>query len=399
MFRITNSIKLVLAGLAFVVATACLPSQGSAQNVEAYLRKADLNDDGKIVPNEMTAPIKRYLTRKGYDVAKQHQIDDIVKSLSEKKKKASKTAATSTAAAKEKLKVPKFGSEPKAKAGVATFGAAATEPVEYSAAVTSRTQNTFDRYDVNSNGTIEGSEIENVPWGDPRPSVSDKNGDGRLSFQEIQERFRERETAIQRSRQSSSDDDQGRNRASRSNGLNRRQGRFNRSGNDSRYNRGRSRSSRDDEDEDDEDEEDEEDERSSRAYRSSYSRSNSSNKIKQFGKVTSYFKTHDLDRNGVIEGDEMKKVTSSSRTRYDENGDGKITKAEAYATVKSSPKSKGVTQKKSYSKNSSAFNKADANKDRLVQMHEFSKTWTKKKLDEFKRKDANGDSVISPDEW
>ena len=47
----------------------------------------------------------------------------------------------------------------------------------------------------------------------------------------------------------------------------------------------------------------------------------------------------------------------------------------------------------------SAFKKLDVNEDRLVQMHEFSKTWPKKKFDEFKRKDANGDGVISPEEW
>ena len=32
-------------------------------------------------------------------------------------------------------------------------------------------------------------------------------------------------------------------------------------------------------------------------------------------------------------------------------------------------------------------------------MNEFSKKWTKKKLDEFLKKDANGDGVISPKEW
>ena len=65
MVQITNSVKLVLTGLTFVVAALCLPVQGNAQRVEDYLRKADLNDDGKIEPSETTMPLRRYLIGKG----------------------------------------------------------------------------------------------------------------------------------------------------------------------------------------------------------------------------------------------------------------------------------------------------------------------------------------------
>jgi len=387
MLQITNSVKL-LAGLTFLVAACCMPSQGSAQGVESYLRKADLNDDGKIAPSEMTRPIKRYLVVKGYDVSQDLQIADIVEKATAKKAK------------------------------VGAFGAAeSVKPVEYSEAVTSRTQNTFDRYDVNSNGTLEESEIANVPWSSPSPSVSDKNGDGRLSFQEMQERFRERETAQQRSGRSSSDSDRG-GGGNGGRGGGRGGRRFNRSGDSSGLSGGRFQRSRDDDDDDDDD-----DERSTRkSSRSSVARPSGRSTVNDERQkreraeqyVESYFKSRDSDKNGVIEGDELKKIGSSSKSKYDKDGNGKITRSEVMAVAYPSPtKSKNVAtsrspskrnnsrsnNSRSYTKNSAAFNKADTNKDRLVQMNEFSKKWTKKKLDEFLKKDANGDGVISPKEW
>ena len=258
MLQITNSLKLVLTGLTFLMAFLCVPSQGSAQDVEKYLRKADLNDDGKIEPSETTMHLRRYLIGKGFDTREGHQIADILKKTSASKPKPK---------AKSDLKVPKFGVDPKTKSGVGAFGATAGESVEYSESITRRTQSTFDRYDVDSNGFLEGSEIANVRWGSLAPSVSDKNGDGRLSFQELQERFRVRETALQRSGQSSSDsglgrgrDSDGRNSVSGQRGG--RRGRFSRPGdNRSRFNRGYSQNSRDD---DDEDEDEDENDRSTR---------------------------------------------------------------------------------------------------------------------------------------
>ena len=412
MLQITNSVKL-LAGLTFLVAACCMPSQGSAQGVESYLRKADLNDDGKIAPSEMTRPIKRYLVVKGYDVSQDLQIADIVEKATPKK---AKTKAKAAATAKGELKVPKFGVDAKAKSGVGAFGAAeSVKPVEYSEAVTSRTQNTFDRYDVNSNGTLEESEIANVPWSSPSPSVSDKNGDGRLSFQEMQERFRERETAQQRSGRSSSDSDRG-GGGNGGRGGGRGGRRFNRSGDSSGLSGGRFQRSRDDDDDDDDERSTRKSSRSSVARPSGRSTVNDQRQKRERAEqyVESYFKSRDSDKNGVIEGDELKKIGSSSKSKYDKDGNGKITRSEVMAVAYPSPtKSKNVAtsrspskrnnsrsnNSRSYTKNSAAFNKADTNKDRLVQMNEFSKKWTKKKLDEFLKKDANGDGVISPKEW
>ena len=254
--------------------------------------------------------------------------------------------------------------------------------------------------------------------------MSDKNGDGRLSFQELQERFRVRETALQRSGQSSSDsglgrgrDSDGRNSVSGQRGG--RRGRFSRPGdNRSRFNRGYSQNSRDDDDEDEDEDEDENDRSTRNSSRSaSFSRSSREDERQKREKaekyVKGYFEKHDLDKNGVIEGEELTKVTS--KARYDKDRNGKITKAEVYAIAAPSSDRKNVTtssrnrssrNRSSSSNNSrrnsqlpSSFVKVDVNKDRLVQMHEFSDTWTKDKLEEFRMMDSNGDGAISPDEW
>ena len=117
-----------------------------------------------------------------------------------------------------------------------------------------------------------------------------------------------------------------------------------------------------------------------------------------------YIVVKDTNKNGMIDGDEMDKVRSPSK--YDTNGDGKIERQEMIAALTKSSKksaSKSNSSKTSGSlssrKSSSPFGKLDTNNDRLVQMHEFSKKWTAKKLDEFLAKDSNGDGVIAPDEW
>ena len=106
----------------------------------------------------------------------------------------------------------------------------------------------------------------------------------------------------------------------------------------------------------------------------------------------------------MIDGDEMDKVRS--RSKYDINDDGKIERYEMLAvldkTSTGSSASKWKSSKTSNSRSrrsSSSFEKLDVNNDHLIQMHEFSKKWTAKKLDEFLAKDANGDGVIAPDEW
>ena len=404
MLQFTNSLKIVFAGLTCLIAASCLPSQASAQNIEAYLRRADLDNDGKIAPGEMRGPIKRYLASRGHDINETHQISDIVEGATGKKAetKAKETKAKAGAKAKSDLKVPKFGVDSKAKVSITTFGAAA-EPIKYSEEVTTKARELIAQYDRNENGMLDDFEISRMPWGSPRPSASDKNGDGRLSFQEIQDRYRDREVAKQRSGESSSEADRGRGRWGNSSG---RRGWFNRSEEGARSSRDSSRDARDDDDDDDDDRS------ASRGRLGSQSNANEDQRKREQAEknVESYFRSRDLDKNGVIEGDEMKKVYS--RARYDKNRDGKVTKAEVYAVMAPSSTNRITATKSSSNRSnsrynkarsnprpSSAFTKADKNEDQLVQMHEFSDTWTEKKLNEFTAKDNNGDGVISPEEW
>ena len=206
MIKITNHSRLnhsrsIFTLLALLTASVLLPAAANGQSrLESYLRNADLDSDGRIEPNEISGPVKRYLLSKGYDINDRHKIKDIVRA-SEKK--------TSPEPVASKLKVPKFGVEEKAKTGVSAFSAT-EETVEYSESVTTKTKELFQRYDRNGNGVLDEGEITRMSWGSPRPSTNDTNGDGRLSFSEIQGRYHSREVAEQRNEKSSRDNDRGR---------------------------------------------------------------------------------------------------------------------------------------------------------------------------------------------
>ena len=119
----------LFALLALVTTSVFLPTYACGQSrVETYLRKADLDSDGRIEPHEMTGPIKRYMLGKGYDITERHKIRDVVRA-SERKTETPKTAS--------ELKVPKFGVEATEGAGVSSFaGKVAT--VKYSESVNKR---------------------------------------------------------------------------------------------------------------------------------------------------------------------------------------------------------------------------------------------------------------------
>jgi len=97
--------------------------------------------------------------------------------------------------------------------------------------------------------------------------------------------------------------------------------------------------------------------------------------------------------------DGRRKSSSSGETRSNDSSSSESTRTKSSRASVSRPSGAASRRKSSDHKTSSAFAKLDANEDRLVQMHEFSGTWTEKKLDEFTTKDDNGDGVISADEW
>lgn len=376
MIKITSISRLMFTLLALASISVFLPAHASGQSrLESYLRKADLNSDGRLAPNEMTAPIKRYMLSKGYDVNERHRIQGLIKS-------AEKQPATEPSASD--LKVPKFGVEATSGTGVSSFSGT-TETVKYSESVTEKTRDLFKRYDGNGNGILDEGELARISWGRPRPSANDTNGDGRLTFTEVQGRYHAREVAEQRSELSVRASGRGRGETKEQESDDRRsRGRFGRGDSPSRDS-GRSGSGR-----------------GVTSSPSSREKVSDIDRTKDY--VDKYFSDRDEDGNGVLEGDELKKVSRVSK--YDKNRDGKIEAEEMLAalapkeTTTSSSKKTSTSGRRTgtTSSRTQRNNKLDANGDGVIQMHEFSKEWTQKKLDEFLAKDKNGDGVLSPEQ-
>ena len=201
MIKIANKPRLICTLLGLLTTLVLLPTvvNGQSSKLDSHLRSADLDGDGRMEPHEMTPIIRRYLTSKGYDITQRHKIRDIVRAAEPK---------TPAAPSTSKLKVPKFGVEPTEKSGVSTFATDQAAAVTYSESVNQRTRELFQRYDQNKNNTLDEAEMQRARWGNPPPSANDKNGDGRLSYSEVQGRYHDMEVAQQRSSQSTSDSGQ-----------------------------------------------------------------------------------------------------------------------------------------------------------------------------------------------
>ena len=316
-----------------------------------------------------------------------------------------------------KLKVPKFGVEAPAKAGVGSF-AATGETIQYSESVTQKATELLAKYDRNGNGILDEGEISRMSWGNPRPSANDTNGDGRLTFTEIQGRYHDREMAEQRSEKSYRDNERssGEERSGddrRGRGRNGRGDSYSRDSRDSYRDSGSSRESSRESSSDRGD-----DSSSGRSETNTSSSDPEKAKLdRSKNYVEKYFAGRDKDKNGVLEGAELKTLNARSLSKYDTSGDGKITKDEMMDVIAppesgkpksvntkastpgrpTTPSNRGKTQ--SRSRTSGAFKAVDKNKDELVQMHEYSETWTQEQLDDFVKKDKNGDGVITADEW
>ncbi|MEK6239058.1 MAG: hypothetical protein N2C14_30450 [Planctomycetales bacterium] len=241
----------------------------------------------------------------------------------------------------------------------------------------------LNRYDKDKNGSLERSEWKDVKWSsDPNPS--DANQDGTLTRGELAARTQKRWGT------SSSGD--------------------NRS-------------------------------RSSSGGSSSSSSSSANDKIRKF--ADSLLKQHDKNKNGVLEGDELKGVRDPKTT--DRNSDGRITKEEliirlsSYSSNRSSSsgssssrpsssssssrsrfswgkRSSGSSSSSSVTKGSgksyrvktpteklpsglpSWFARGDQDGDGQVMMHEFATAWSSSKVSEFAKYDLNNDGVVTPAE-
>jgi len=336
----THYVRQILGSLAIIAITICLGSQANGQSTTAELEKL----------------------RKKMEVA----IDAPVEAKSKPKRAKRKPAKASRTPAKAaptvtrtgKLKVPKFGVEAPKKTPIPTF-AAPTETIEYSEEVKSKAQSTLERYDRDKNRFLDEVELASGRW-NPSPLTSDKNGDGRLSLAELQDRYHLRNIEKQKRREAYMERRERRGDGDRG-GEGGDRGRGGMSG------RGR------------------------QAYSSSW-RETSNNRTNGRQEVSS----SDSDRSRS-----SSKSLDQARSSYEsirQSSGSRFSRSRTSSSRPSTNKSR-TSKSRSSVRTSSAFTKLDANKDQLVQMHEFSSDWPKKKLDEFISKDTNGDGVISPEEW
>lgn len=375
--------------------------------LDEYLKRKDVNSNGKLEPSEMSNNTRSYLSKNGFNPEKPVSISKVLSKLS--KEKASKEKADRKM--NRERKVPGFGVEKEESgSGVSRFGATTSKAkgstakkVTYSDSVNRQVDSTLGRYDRNKDGSLDKEEMSRARWGSPTPQESDTNKDGRLSRSELSNRYASRESAYRNSSSSrgSSSRDSSKSSSKKS------------SSSAWRPTSTRSTSSSSKESS------------TSRKPSSSSSSSSSSSREKYEKYAASLIGQYDENKDGKLDGDEIKKMRRPP-VGADQNKDGFVTRSELYDSLSGAnkPASKssstadarkttgssssrssrwGSSSSRSSSRSSSGssrdFEKFDKNEDRQVQMHEYSAKWDEKTVKEFYEKDKNSDGVITLKEW
>ena len=333
-----NYMQQILGSLAIISITICLGSQANGQSSIADLQKLMKKMEAVNTPGKEN----RKAAKEDRKPAKAKRTP--------RKENRTPTKAAPVATNSGKLKVPKFGVEATERTPVQTFGAP-LETIDYSEKVKAKALSTLKRYDRDKNLFLDEVELASGRW-DPSPLTSDKNGDGRLSLAELQDRYHQRDIEKQKQWEAYME----------------RRGDGDRGGEGGGRGRGGMSG------------------RERQAFSPSW-RETSNDRTN--GKQEKGGSSDDRSRSSSKSLDQARSSYESLRRSGSRRTSGSRTSTNGSRNSKS----------RSSSRVSSAFTKLDSNSDRLVQMHEFSETWPKKKLDEFLDKDANGDGVISPDEW
>lgn len=392
----------------FLVALFTFSAVASAQDFDlaAYLKRKDVNSNGKIEPSEMSKNTSSYLAKNGFNPEKAISINKVLSKLSKDKSDKEKTDRKMN----RDRKVSGFGVErEESESGVAGFGVSSSETkgsttkkVTYSESVNRQVNSTLGRYDRNKDGSLDKEEIGRARWGSPTPQESDTNKDGRLSRSELSNRYASRESAYQRSSSSrgSSSRDSSKSSSTKKSSSSSWRPTSTRSSSSSSQSSG-----------------------TSKKPASSSSSSDSREKYEKY--AASLIGQYDENKDGKLSSDETKKMRRPP-VGADQNKDGFITKSELYdslsgankptakssstadsrkSTSSSSRSSRwGSSSDRSSSSRSSSsssrdFEKFDKNEDRQIQMHEYSAKWDDKIVKEFYEKDKNGDGVITLKEW
>jgi Ca2+-binding EF-hand superfamily protein len=366
----------------------------------SFLQRLDRNGNAVLEPEEMVGRARGFIENMGIEVSGPIPIENIMEVINRQRRDADRERAEQESAASgsdwgSSRLVPGFGVEQE-QATLPGFGSASTngsatpaagsETSEPSESVQAQVERVLSQFDRNNDQVLDAGEIAGAPWGTPSPQESDANGDGRLTRDELIERYRRREADSER--------------------LNR----GGRSRDESRSGDRRSRS------------ETPNSNRSEPAVastpQSAPAETSSSRPASVDKRIADYVENllqqYDSDRDGTISTPEMEKMRSSPKGA-DSDSNGSLSRDELVAYYGggyregASAKESGTAEsndsnrespRRSSRRNSSESSAADSlDGRRPVPMHEFTDVWTEEKLREFRELDKNGDGVISVEEF
>ncbi|MEC9093842.1 MAG: hypothetical protein VX438_14115 [Planctomycetota bacterium] len=375
----------------------------------SMLRRADKNGDGRIDPNEIDERYRgfagRMLEQYGFDPKKPISLDALSKKYQERRKGEEKKEDKEEDVSKT-FGIPGFND---VDAGlpplVPDFFLDPNSPVllagsietRYEKSILDQVNRTLRYYDRNKDGVLDNEEIRRGRFNSPPVEESDLDRDGKLSKIELAERYVSRsggkgrvESGTKKSSSSSSSSD----RASRW----------------ERYRKEREEQAK----------KSAEKSKSSKSTssRSSSSRSSSSSSSRD-DKIVSYAKSilskYDKNEDKILDRKEAEGIRSLP-SGADKNKDGKISLEELIAGFggKSSSSSReSASRRRSSSSNpyivksgldrsneaDRDFQELDKNVDGLIQMHEFSRSWSDEVGQNFIKLDQDNNGVVTISEW
>jgi len=383
-------LSVILFLLSLSVAVPQADAQKSGFNVKNFLQRLDKNQNGKLEPGEIPDDrTKSFLEKAGVDTSK--SVD--IKGFSNKIKSQKQERREAKRAASSNRNMPGFevGSDGDRSMGFEVADAerettAPTSSSSFSDGTRKMADWVLDKYDKNKDGKIDAKEIKGARWQDPPVEDSDTNKDGTLSRVELLRRYQKRE------------DKRGKKEANESKSRSRSRD----SDRSSSSRRSRRRS-----------------DRSSSSSSKKGTPENRDNKNIRRGYeayVKGIFKKFDKDNDGSLNKDEIEEMRRKPDKTADANKDGKVSQEELLNSylIKAGQNTVGSTKGQTASSSSSRprtsttasgaqprepLTDKDANKNGQIEMNEFAGDMSQKSIDEFYKKDKNGDGIITRSEW
>ena len=406
----------------------------SREQIEGHLKRLDDNDNQVLELNEMSDRTKGWLRGLGLDTSRPVKVSAVLRKVDSEK--ATKAKIEKRKQIDANRLVPKFGVEDSSEAGAAFVpdfsDASPISPgsleEKYGKSIMREVESVLQRYDTNKSGTLNSQEIAAARWGRPTPQDSDTNKDGRLTRSELAERYVARSSGSRKSSSDSSKKEESKeksrtssSRSSSRESSSRSKGRSGGSDLKSRMDNYQSKV------------EDKYDKSESQKKSSSKDSSFNSGNDRYKRYADALLKQYDKDKDNRLSKAEVKSMRRPPG-EADSNGDGMISRDELIDSIAnpkaSSSRSSSGEEKstrsssrsrfssrsrdssesedsKSSSRSSSSrssssrvsFSGNDTNQDGQLQMHEFAREWDSDTLEDFKKKDKNGDGIITRAEW